>query len=564
MKAIINKLLLLAAILCITACEKQGDKIYLSSLEEGELVSSESEVALSMANSKQIVLSLAWNNSDLSVSNPSMQAPNLVSATLQASTSETFAENVLESVETSLSKAYTGSELNTLAKNLGLTPDVAVPVYFRLKSVTGNNMEPVYTNTVTVQITSYFIDMSIGYVLDSKQAETGAKLYSAASDGVYTGFMGATGWYNYYLREGDGTIWGNDGVDGSPFLISSEDTKWNMWFPQFGGCYFVNLNTTKKVWSALYIPELTVSGDLTGSLTFDRPNLKWTLVFNATQTGNITLQVSGSGKQYDYSTGTTDDAAKTTAVGFTQNGESLAFGQQSGNITVQVTSTGTNTLVIDLSNPQQWVAKVVGGSDTPTEVRQQIYLSGIDDLITGNWNFNNKLYLYDEDNQAYAGVAYASSEWGYNIFLEADNWDDKYTFASGDAYQGTMELKGQGGNLKAPATGLYFFDVSLKALTYKLVTLENKIYYSGVNDNWDLHDLNATATKGVFSGSVTIEKASKWGFQIILDAAWTYKYGGSNGKLSYKGSNITDDATLSPGTYTLTVDLINGTYALTK
>jgi hypothetical protein len=66
-------------------------------------------------------------------------------------------------------------------------------------------------------------------------------------------------------------------------------------------------------------------------------------------------------------------------------------------------------------------AKVVGGSDNTTEVRQQIYLSGIDDLITGNWNFNNKLYLYDEDNQAYAGVAYASSEWGYNIFLEADN-----------------------------------------------------------------------------------------------------------------------------------------------
>jgi hypothetical protein len=119
MKAIINKLLLLAAILCITACEKQGDKIYLSSLEEGELVSSESEVALSMANSKQIVLCLAWNNSDLSVSNPSMQAPNLVSSTLQASTSETFAENVLESVETSLSKAYTGSELNTLAKKPG-------------------------------------------------------------------------------------------------------------------------------------------------------------------------------------------------------------------------------------------------------------------------------------------------------------------------------------------------------------------------------------------------------------------------------------------------------------
>lgn len=38
---------------------------------------------------------------------------------------------------------------------------------------------------------------------------------------------------------------------------------------------------------------------------------------------------------------------------------------------------------------------------------------------------------------------------------------------------------------------------------------------------------------------------------------------GSAGKLYYKSNNgITDDATLAPGTYTLTIDLINATYTI--
>lgn len=562
MRTIKNILLMLAAILSFSACEEDGDKIYLKSIEKNDLTVSESAVILTQENGKQIVLSLAWTQNSLVISDPDMQAPNLISMTMQVSTSDDFSGNITESVETSLSKAYTGSELNTVAKNLGATPDVANSLYFRLKSTTGNNMEPVYSNTAVVTVTPYTIDMSVGYILDAKQADTGSILYSAASDGDYTGFMGATAWYNYFLREGDGTIWGNDGVSGTPFLISSESTQWNFWFPGLGGCYYVDVNTNKKVWSALYIPSLTVSGDIEGEMTFDRPNVKWIMTFNAAQAGNITLHAAGTGKQYDYSTGADDALAIDTPVGFTQNGETLAFGQQAGDITVHVPAAGECTLVIDLSNPRQWTAKVTAGSDTPAETRQEIYLSGIDDLVSGGWNFNNKLRLYDEDNEAYAGVVYAASEWGYNIFLEADNWEDKYTFASGDANKGVMELKGEGGNLPAPAEGLYFFDASLKALTYQLTAIESQIYYSGVNDNWDLIPLAATETKGVFSGNVTIEKASEWGFQIILDTGWAYKYGGSNGTLYYKGDNITDDATLAPGTYTLTVDLINGTYTL--
>lgn len=570
MKTIKNFFLMLAAITCLTACEEDGDKIYLNSLKEGSLIASESEIILSQENSKQIVLSLAWTQDNPVVSDPNMQAPNLINMTMQVSTSNDFSTNVTESVETSLSKAYTGADLNTVAKNLGTTPDVANSLYFRLKSTTGNNMEPVYSNTATVSVTPYTIDMSLGYILDSQQAETGLSLYSAASDGEYVGFMGATAWHNYYLREGDGTVWGNDGVSGTAFLLSSEDTKWNFWFPALGGCYYVDVNTNRKVWSALYISTLTVSGDIEGEMTFDRPNVKWTMTFNAAQAGNLTIRTAGTGQLYDYSTGTDNSDSDTnpgiaTSVAFAQNGETLTFGQQPGDITVNVPAAGECTLTIDLSNPTAWKAEIKSGSEEPVEINPYVYLPGVDDAINEgqNWTFDNKLSLYDEDNLSYAGIVNAGSQWGYQIAIEDGNWGDVYTLGEGDAYQGTLAFQ-SGTNLPAPTEGLYFFDVSLKALTYQLVAIGNEIYYSGVNDDWTLHALTATEVKGAFAGNVTIEKASEWGFQIILDTAWAYQFGGTNGTLYYKGNNLTEDATLAPGTYTLTVDLINGTYTLTN
>lgn len=564
MKTISRFILMLVSLAAMTACEKDGDKIYLSSLQESDLIATESEVLLTQENSKQVVLSLAWTRSSLMVSNPDMQAPNVLSTTLQVSTVSDFAANVVESSESALSKAYTGADLNTVAKNLSLMPDVPTLVYFRLKSTTGNNITPVYSSVATVTITSYLIDMTVGFVLDKDMVDNGLRLYSPQASGEYIGFMGAAGWSNFFLKESDGTVWGN--VNGDAFLLSSSeeaDERWNLWFPGIGGCYYVDVNTNKKNWSALAIPALTASGDIEGEMTFDRANVKWALSFTTTKAGNFTVKISGTGKQYDYATGTDDAAAKDTPVGFAVNGEILTFGQQAEDISIHVPEAGDYTLTIDLSNPRNWTVKAIAGTEGPAEVRQEIFLSGIDHLISGEWNFNNKLRLYDEDGQAYAGVAYAATTDGYSIYLEADNWDDKYTFATGNASAGTMAFKGAGGNFPAPAEGLYFFDTSLKALTYSLTAIGSEIYYSGVNDNWDFHALQATATKGVYTGSITIEKASEWGFKLyLLNGNWDLVYGGSNGAIYYKGNGITDDATLAPGTYTLTVDLIKGTYSI--
>jgi CheY-specific phosphatase CheX len=555
----INILLLLLSFAAFISCEKEGDLITISRLEENELTGSASDVVITEDNTEEVVLTLNWTESSLSISDTTMSVPDIVVTTLQASTNEDFTDNVTESTETELSRSFTGAELNTLAKNLGAIPDVSTPVFFRLKALTGNNMEPVYSNAITTNITPFQIDMSIGYILDKDKAETAMTLYSADSDGRYLGFTGAVSWYNFFLREGDGTVWGNDPVSEVPFELSSDEGAWNCWFPGLGGCYYVDFNTNELEWSALHIPSLTVSGDIEGEMTYDRPNNKWILVFDATSS-SINITVSGNGKLYNPTTRDDDAAAIDKPVGFTQNSETLEFGEQASTLSINVPSAGESTLVIDLSNPAAWTCEVTAGSGEPEEIIETLYLPGIDDGITGEWTFNNSLHLYDEETMSYAGVVNVNSLWGYNINIEKDNWDDAYFLGEGDAYTGTLSFK-EGDNLPSPDPGLYLFDVSLNALSYNLISVGTEIYVSGLDDIWDFSKvLTATDEPGVFSGEVTFEAASPWGFQIHLNDSWNNFYGGADGQLIYKGASITDDAELTPGTYTLNVDLINNTY----
>jgi hypothetical protein len=458
-KACLGILLLLIS---MTACEENGERLYLSDLRENELTATKSDVILSQETSNEIVLSLVWDISTVAISNSDMAAPNVISTYIQISTQNDFTSNVSETLEKNLSRAYTGAELNTLAKNLGLTPDVSTPLYFRIRSSIGNNMESVYSNVATVNITAYSIDMTVGFVLNSDKIDTGRTLFSPQANGIYTGFMGASGWQNFFLLEGDGTIWGNVAVDGSPFVISSETGCWNFWFPGQSGCYYVNVNTNNKIWSALMLPVLTVSGDLSAEMTFDRLNVKWTTAFSATSASTLKIKLNADGKLYDSTTGTDDNSAISKSIAFAQEGETLILASQAGDITVNVPTAGEYTLVVDLSNPNTWIYQVVSGATElvePIEVNPNVYLPGIDDGISGSWTFNNYLKLYNEEALAYAGVANVDSEWGYTINLEKENWDDKYAFGEGDPYTGTLVFQSST-NIPAPTPGVYLIDVS--------------------------------------------------------------------------------------------------------
>ena len=177
------------------------------------------------------------------------------------------------------------------------------------------------------------------------------------------------------------TVWGNVGEDGNEFRITNDASSWNMWYPGFGGCYYTELNTTTKLWSALYIPQLTVSGGISGEMTYDRANNRWMLPFSS-NASEISIRLTGEGKQYNFDSGTTDNAAVTTPVGFGGTASNLLFGTQASDLTLSVPTGGEYTLMVDLSNPLQFVCTVSSGSEEPEEISKNLWLSGIDDGIS--------------------------------------------------------------------------------------------------------------------------------------------------------------------------------------
>ena len=118
MKKINTLLALLSALLLLGACEKDGEKFYLSSPVESDLIASTNAVVLTEATAKLYALSLAWSDQTLQISDPRYQATSGIQTTVQVSRSEDFSGSIIESTENGVSKSYTVAALNIIAYKL--------------------------------------------------------------------------------------------------------------------------------------------------------------------------------------------------------------------------------------------------------------------------------------------------------------------------------------------------------------------------------------------------------------------------------------------------------------
>lgn len=67
--------------------------------------------------------------------------------------------------------------------------DQMAPLYIRIRSVLGANIDPTYSNVLEVNVQIYRISLVLGTVLDSNWGETSMRLASPEENGIYTGFM---------------------------------------------------------------------------------------------------------------------------------------------------------------------------------------------------------------------------------------------------------------------------------------------------------------------------------------------------------------------------------------
>lgn len=256
-----NLMMLLCALTALVSCDESCDKIYLDGFKASDLMASASDVKLSVDNSKDVVLSLAWQNPTLLSSDETKPAGNGVLKTyLQVSASENFTSEKEYSV-TDLSKAFTGADLNSLAKDLGTTPGQSAPLYFRIRSQMGNNLDAAYSNVCQVNVTPYSeSEASNTLCMFSKDGNTLLAVMNKVSDGVYTCTYKPTAWEGFMFiyvganKDDKQTWYGCEPSNDKMFNLSTADDKWNPWFKDdvTGGEVTVTADLNTMTWKYEY------------------------------------------------------------------------------------------------------------------------------------------------------------------------------------------------------------------------------------------------------------------------------------------------------------------------
>lgn len=405
-----NLMMLLCALTALVSCDESGDKIDLDGFKASDLMASASDVKLSVDNSKDVVLSLAWQNPTLLSSDETKPAGSGVLKTyLQVSASENFTSEK-EYTVTDLSKAFTGADLNAAAKDLGLSPDVSSPLYFRIKSQMGNNLDAAYSNVCQVKVTPYLIDMSYINILDKDTKEqTLTYLYSPNSDGVYSGYMNASSWLNFWGKENDGTIWGNVGQDGHVYEMDNTESAWSFWFPGQAGIYYAVIDTKAKEFKPTLLKSFQLNGE---DMTYDAPNYAWTKVITTTA-DNTPVSIVATGAEYSKATGTEDAAAVVKTMNYTLADGKMTDSESAGSVIIP--SAGTYTITVKVGEHSQLEYTIVEGDQTTPEPEA-----------------SNTLCMFSEDGNTLLAVMNKVSDGVYTCKYKPTSWENFYFIYVGE------------------------------------------------------------------------------------------------------------------------------------
>lgn len=417
-----NLMMLLCALTALVSCDESGDKIYLDGFKASDLMASASDVKLSVDNSKDVVLSLAWQNPTLFSSDETKPAGSGVLKTyLQASASEDFA-SVKEYTVTDLSKAFTGADLNAAAKDLGLSPDVSSPLYFRIKSQMGNNLDAAYSNVCQVKVTPYLIDMSYINILDKDTKEqTLTYLYSPNSDGIYSGYMNVSSWLNFWGKENDGTIWGNVGQDGHVYEMDNTESAWSFWFPGQAGIYYAVIDTKAKEFKPTLLKSFQLNGE---DMTYDAPNYAWTKVITTTA-DNTPVSIVATGAEYSKATGTEDAAAVVKTMNYTLADGKMTDAATAGS--VNIAKAGTYTITVKVGENSDLTYSIESGNQTAPEPEAS------NTLCMFSKDGNNLLAVMNKVSDGVYTCKYKPTAWeNFRFIFVGENKDDKQTWYGSD------------------------------------------------------------------------------------------------------------------------------------
>lgn len=184
---------------------------------------------------------------------------------------------------------------------------------------------------------------------------------------------------------------------------------------------------------------------------------------------------------------------------------------------------------------------------------------------SNGWNHDASQKLQFIDG-VYKGFAYldggfkftSQGDWAGTNY--GDNGDEE---VSVDEETGIMTITGSfntdggAGNLNAPEAALYYCEVDVDNLTYKLVKINGWGMIGGFNSWGGDAALTPSDDFLTWTGELNLADASEWKFRA--NAGWDINLGGEVSNLTFGGSNISSGA----GVYTVTLNLSEIPYTAT-
>ena len=176
------------------------------------------------------------------------------------------------------------------------------------------------------------------------------------------------------------------------------------------------------------------------------------------------------------------------------------------------------------------------------------------------WSHANSNYLYTDDYADYRGYFKANPN-GFKIATDM-SWDDAHTYGQG-ASEGV--LTNPGSNISAPAAGVFYGEVNIPALTYKLTQINSiGIIGDALDNGWNSDTKSVDVlyeNEMVYTFEMVNFKASgEWKFRMNGD--WTISLGAGEGDRQLDQSNV-NLPTPGAGTYNITLDLSKVPYTYT-
>ena len=479
-------------------------------LEPKELTASSNEVIMEGVNENSEAVTFTWGDYQLSIDNPAYHVPDK-SITNYLEMSPTSDFSLMESLAVEgNTKTFTEKELNPILIRLGYEPWQKTPLHVRVRYAVADNVEYQYGMSLEIKVAAYGLRLNRMDVLATDKATVLAALYSPLENGVYTGYVAASAWMNFYLQERDNTIWGSQ--PGSAFTMSKDMvTAYNLWFPGTAGSYRVTADTKKVEWTAEYLSAMTLTS-ASGTdmeMTFKQSTNSWSCKVVTTKAETFSAKAVTQMYNIENEGGAT--------------GTLIDFGS-----------------LLSIPEAGNWVVTIEMSGENPTakyEVDEEpvvTYEPYLEIISPDDWNeVKCRMFSFNNDG-TYMGFYYAG-EWENYKFATVGR---ETIYGSVPNSLRELDSSNESWNLyvESGAEGLYLYYANLPENYWNAEAI-TKLVVRGDHDleSTMIYDKN---TK-VWTADLDIQEVG-WGMQILINDDWSNHFKSKgDGILGYlEGDNI--------------------------